>query len=94
VSSINLIWPFVNGLILGLVATAIWEVSMYFIPFLKNKYWDKPTRIFGYHVHHSVFGLLGIMVGILIVRWYVVGLGVGIIVIHTIGDGRLVFIEK
>ncbi len=61
--------------------------------------WDHPWTIAGYHIHHSVFGVLAILIGAaatirhLKSAWYLVGIGVGIIAMHTLTDGRFIFLE-
>lgn len=84
-----------TGLIIGLFFTGLFEFIVYFN--FKNV-WDNPQTYFGYHIHHSVVGLISIIIGLffinrLRVAYFLVGLGLGIIILHTITDGRLVFIE-
>jgi hypothetical protein len=61
--------------------------------------WNHPWITVGYHIHHSVFGVLVIVIGIVAAirrfksAWYLVGIGLGIIAMHTLTDGRFIFLE-
>ena len=90
---------FLLGLLIGIVATGLLEGVVFSDQTLKEKFWDNPGIIFGYHVHHSTLGILGIITGFILLfrrshaAYLLLGIGLGIIIIHTITDGRLVFIE-
>lgn len=82
------------GLIIGLFLTGLFE---YIIYFNFQNIWNNPKMYFGYHVHHSVLGLVSIVIGLIFLKklkiaYFLIGLGLGIILIHTITDGRLIFI--
>lgn len=91
---------FLIGIVVGIGVTMLFEYILTSNPHLKKNYWDNPKGIFGYHVHHSSYGLLVLVVGsILLVLQsgpflFCFGLGLGIIIMHTITDKRLVFVEK
>jgi hypothetical protein len=63
--------------------------------------WDHPWSVAaGFHVHQSAFGLIIVLLGGIFAMlkhrnqgalW--IGIGIGIIAIHTLLDGRLIFIE-
>jgi len=62
----------------------------------KNTFWDHPVTIYGYKIHHSTYGLLFIALGLIFsgLRIFLIGLGLGVIIAHTISDKRFVFVEK
>jgi hypothetical protein len=43
--------------------------------------------ILGYRLHHSIIGLIIILLGMVSNSLYVIGIGVGVIMQHTITDG-------
>lgn len=97
----ELVVSLIIGLLIGIIPFGLIEVIGRSIPVLKENFYDNPKQlIFGYHIHHSVLGLLSITWGIYSVfqklnkPFFWIGLGLGMIIIHTIADGRLVFIEK
>ncbi|MBI5614350.1 hypothetical protein HY947_05470 [Candidatus Gottesmanbacteria bacterium] len=86
------------GFIFGfLVFTAI-EALLSRNKVLRKKYWDNPRLVYGYHIHHSTWGLLLIIIGLAIKDSHVgqglIGLGIAIIIVHTLFDRRFIFIEK
>ena len=91
---------FFLGLIIGATITALADGVLYFNKRLRSQYWNNPKTFHGYHIHHSVLGIILIIAsGLLMIfgneySFFLFGLGVGIIVVHTIMDGRLIFIEK
>jgi len=50
-------------------------------------------KFFGKRIHHSIYGLLLIFVGLFIYREFLIGLGFGIILSHTARLKKLLFIE-
>lgn len=90
---------FVKGLFTGLVGTSVFEAILYSVPYLRTNFWDNPKLIYGHHFHHSILGLLFILFGLFYFKkklhrgLFLIGLGFGIIIIHTVSDGRLIFIE-
>lgn len=91
---------FLFGLIIGSIVTYIVEHILFSVPFLKKNFWDNPRTIFGYHIHHTVFGLIVIVLGVFLFAsnisyaLFLIGIGIGIIGVHTYFDKRLIFIEK
>ncbi len=89
---------FVYGILAGLLITGFFELIIYF--YLGVEYWNNPKTYFGYHLHHSLFGLLSGVLGAILYQkrkstgLFLIGLGIGIIILHTITDGRLIFLEK
>jgi len=89
----------INGLLIGLILTFIFELILLQIPYLKYNFWDHPKLILGHHFHHSLLGLLFVITGFFWpiknkkAKLFLIGLGLGIIIIHTISDGRLIFVE-
>ncbi len=84
---------FVFGLLIGLVVTGLFEAILYFV--LGKEFWHADRVFLGYKIHHSVVGALAILCGLVLgINLFWIGIGIGIIVMHTITDGRLVFIER
>lgn len=100
----DVIYPFVAGLFLGIILFGILEIIGLKTPFLRRKFYgdpaDIPTLIYGYHLHHSVLGLISIGWGFYLMfnktgnPFFWIGLGIGIIIVHTVVDGKVIFIEK
>ncbi len=97
----NAILLIVIGLLFGVVISHFFELSLKENKLLKNRYYRHHEIIFGYHIHHSMYGLVCIIFGIIlsfkdhpISSTFFIATGVGIIIMHTIFDGRLIFIEK
>lgn len=89
------------GLLFGLLITWLFELVLKTNKKLRNKYYKHHKILFGYHVHHSAFGLIFIVLSIILFltnqktsALFVFWVGVGIIILHTVSDGRFVFIEK
>ncbi len=86
---------------LGIFGTWIFEQVLKINKKLRNRYYKRHEVILGYHTHHSVYGLFFILAGMILFfsQWqnsamFCEAFGCGIIVMHTISSGRLVFIEK
>ncbi len=97
----EILTTFFIGLVFGIIPFGLIEVIGKSVPLLKENFYDNPKQlILGYHVHHTVLGLISIVWGIYSILqksskpYFWIGLGLGMIIIHTIADGRLVFIEK
>ena len=100
----NVIYPFIVGLLFGIISFGLLEIIGWNVPYLRQKFYGNPseipTLIFGYHIHHSVLGIISIGWGIYSSfsksrkQYFWIGLGFGIILTHTVADGKLVFIEK
>ena len=89
------------GLLFGIVATLIFESFIKANKKLKNKYYRRHNILFGYHAHHSVYGLVLGVLGIVLdltddkpIAYFFLAAGIGIILVHTISERRFVFIEK
>jgi hypothetical protein len=87
--------------LLGIVATLVFEQILKRNKKLRNRYYRHHQLFFGYHVHHSTYGLVAVVASIILffvgrsmssVFWFM--FGIGIIFEHTISDGRFIFIEK
>jgi len=87
--------------LLGVVATWLFEQILKRNKKLKNRYYRHHEVLFGYHVHHSVYGLACFIASIVLflshryssaIFW--LAFGVGIIFEHTISDRKFVFMEK
>ena len=68
---------------------------------LRDRYYRRHEILFGYHVHHSTIGLLLVALSIVLFllnkeshSLAVLGIGAGVILMHTISSRRFVFIEK
>ena len=90
---------FLRGIMFGSILSGLLEAPFMLISPLRRRFWDHPFLLAGYHVHHSVLGLFILVLGcILAIRksqnaLFWIGLGIGIIVLHTLTDGRLIFVE-
>ena len=91
----------INGLVLGLLVTLLFEMILKTNKKLRDRYYRRHEVLLGYHVHHSTFGLVAFFISIWLFlignnsgSLFVVWFGVGIIIVHTISDGRFVFIDK
>jgi len=86
---INLIF----GIVVGFILSSVMEYIMFNNKFLR-KYWDHPKLFFKYHFHHSFYGLIIAIVSLIFNMIFLAGVGIGMIISHTIADKKLVFIEK
>ena len=88
------------GLTVGLLTTKIVELIICNNTFLRQNFWDHPELIFNLHFHHSLIGLLLIIFSIIFYQKnrkqtiFILGLGMGIIIIHSLSHHGLIFIEK
>jgi hypothetical protein len=83
----------VLGFIIGFLTFYLLETVAFRIQRMKQRFWDNPPLIHGYHVHHSFYGLVISFIGIFGFP-ILFGFGLGMIAAHTLIDKRLVFIEK
>jgi len=93
-----LIW-----LLFGIVITWLFELTLKTNKALRRRYYTRHAIIWGYHIHHSTYGLLCFLIGMFlffdgrpVITLPVIAFGLGIIIMHTISDPRhrVVFIEK
>ncbi|MEK7540753.1 MAG: hypothetical protein AAB529_00720 [Patescibacteria group bacterium] len=89
------------GVVAGVAATWLFELILKTNKNLRNKYYKRHKIFWGYHIHHSTYGLVFILLNIVLFLMdkkttdlFYTALGIGIIIMHTISDGRVVFIEK
>jgi hypothetical protein len=91
---------FIFGLIIGIVFTYILELILQSNKKLRQEFWEHHKPIFGYHFHHSVFGIPLIIVGLYFIYnpvfngLFLIGIGLGIIVWHNYTARHFIFIEK
>ena len=92
---------FAGSLLCGLIITWLFELTLKTNKKLREKYYTRHNIIFGYHVHHSTYGLLTLALSIILLlqnqklsALFAAGFSVGIIIMHTISDRRFVFIDK
>jgi hypothetical protein len=97
----NNIATFLIGLFCGMAATWLFEFVLEMNKKLRDMYHSFQYKISkDYHVHHSAYGLLFIVLGVVLLliskssALFCMGLGVGIIAIHAISEGRIIFVEK
>jgi hypothetical protein len=77
------------SLILGMPLAAFYEYLMLKIPGKKG------LIIKGYRLHHSIYGLIFITMGLALQSIFCIGLGLGILIQHTLTDGfRFISKEK
>lgn len=89
------------GLMFGLIITLIFETVLKRNKKLRHRYYMHHEVLWGYHVHHSTYGLFFILLGIVLyftgdtqAFLFSVLSGVGVIAEHTFSDGRFIFWEK
>ncbi len=97
----NFISLFVLNIIIGIAATWIFEFILKTNRKLRERYYKRHEILFGYHVHHSTIGLLFLAASVILFLLgeissflMISGIGIGIIIMHTISSHRFVFIEK
>ncbi len=75
------IMTFLLWLISGIALATLYE---YFVP----KFFKKDALIIsGYRLHHSLYGLAGIILGLSLQNNHLLALGIGILIQHTATDG-------
>ncbi len=89
------------SILTGLAITWIFEYILETNKSLRNKYYKHKEIILGYHIHHSNYGLA--LFAASLITYYLgyanaslilFGLGIGIILMHTISEKKLVFIDR
>jgi len=96
----NKLSSFLKGTSCGIAVATLFDFVSYYIPSLKRRFWDEPPLLYGLHFHHSLVGLLLIICGAMCILGaktkqtglLLIGFGLGIILVHTITDGRLIFL--
>lgn len=95
------IFLLIIGLVFGVAITWMFELVLKSNLKFRKKYYEHHKIFWGYHIHHSTFGLVFIALNVILflidkktTDLIYTAIGVGIIIMHTISDGRLVFIEK
>ena len=87
-----MILNFILGLIIGYVFIIIYEQAY---KILKNKIKRDPiVRFKNHHLHHSIYGLILIIIWILYPNFIILGAGIGIIIRHSFKERKIVFISK
>ena len=89
------------SILTGIVITWIFEFTLRTNKNFHKKYYEQNNIIFGYHVHHSNYGI-ALFVSSLITFFlnyksaslFLFGIGMGIIIMHTISEKKFVFIDK
>jgi hypothetical protein len=96
----NFISLFLFGLLGGILLTWLFELILKTNKKLKQKYYTHHQIFLGHHVHHSIYGLIFILVSIILFfnhqpesAVFCTGTGFGIILQHTVSDRRFVFID-
>lgn len=92
---------FTAGLLFGLFITLLFEWVLKKNKKLRRRYYFHQQIFWGYHVHHSTYGLLFILISIFFLIFgnqasgiFILSAGIGVVILHTITGGRFVFIEK
>ena len=97
----DIILLFLADLLFGIMITWLFELILKSNKKLKDRYYRRHKIFFGYHIHHSIYGILAIIASVVLffineksafLFW--LAFGIGIIVMHTISSGRFIFIEK
>ncbi len=76
------------SVILGFISAFIWE-------FFSGKIIHQTALIlYGYRLHHSLYGIASILYGTTNKNHFLIGFGIGIIIQHTLTDGfRFISLE-
>ena len=92
---------FLLMILVGIAITWVFELVLKNNKKLRTRYYRHHEILFGYHVHHSMYGVFLIILSIVFLLQHnisaaiiSIGLALGIIIMHTISDGKFVFIEK
>ena len=92
---------FLTSLLIGVFITFVFELILKTNKKLRDRYYRRHEILFGYHVHHSTIGVLLIVVSVILFllnkgsySLSMLGIGTGVIIMHTISSRRFVFIEK
>ena len=92
---------FLFGLLAGILITWLFELILKTNKKLRQRYYKQQEVFWGYHVHHSTYGLIFLLVGIILFFNYqeaqalfFMGIATGIVLQHTVSEGRFVFIER
>jgi len=89
---IDIIINLLIGLVIGCVATIIYEYIFDLIWYLTGK--QPIISIFGWHLHHSLYGIFVIIIFFLLfINYIFLGIGLGVIIRHT-QDEKFVFIDR
>lgn len=93
----TLIW----SIAVGIAITWIFEYILKTNHVLREKYYKQNNIIFGYHVHHSNYGIALFVSALITLKLnyptaplVLFGMGIGIIIMHTISEKKFVFIDK
>ena len=89
------------SILTGLAITWIFEYILETNKILRNKYYKHKEVILGYHIHHSNYGLALFFAAFIThtldyptAPLVLFGMGIGIILMHTISEKKLVFIDR
>lgn len=97
----SLINTLLSSIVTGLTITWIFEYILKTNKKLRNKYYEQKNVILGYHVHHSNYGIALFVAGLItygfdyeIAPLVLFGMGIGIILMHTISEKKFVFVDR
>ena len=89
-----------SGFLWGVIPFGLLEMVGWSVPILRQRFYENPLLFNGYHIHHSVLGLVCVAIWLYLLfrrsekSYFWLGLGLGIMVIHTLMDGRFIFLER
>ena len=96
-----MVFTLVMMILVGITITWVFELVLKTNKKLRQRYYRHHEILFGYHMHHSMYGAVLILVSIIALladnislATVCLGIALGIIIMHTISDRRFVFIEK
>lgn len=87
-------WNLIFGLLIGYAYVIIHELGGRFLKWELHKKHSVTVKIKGYHIHHSVIGVIFLALFIFFPNLIYLGIAIGIIIRHTQAEKRFVFIEK
>jgi len=95
------IFLLIMGLVGGIAATWLFEQILKTNKKFRKKYYEHPKFFWGYRIHHSTYGLVFIALNVALFFMdkkpndlIYTAIGMGIIIMHTLSEGKFIFIEK
>jgi len=80
------------GLLAGIAAASVYELGYRIIARLRKR---KPVlRVSGFRIHHSVYGIIIAAVSLWLRDYFLLSLGIGIIIQHILVEKRFTIIDR
>ena len=88
----SLFFEILLGLIVGILSGYFYEFCCKFVERKLKK--GTSLKIKGFYIHHSIYGVIIILIYLIIRMHFLLGLGLGIIIAHTFIEKKFVIIDK